>query len=124
MKDWLNEWKNLSWAEKNKFLKRWKKVDRRRRRAVAFICPDCFRGFNAFEKCKIQKVFCGECGKAMIRRRGFFCDLKPNLLKCDYCGMCDTGTDEQFDNHSTDVQNGYGYYDASGTYVSYGENAI
>ena len=124
MKIMSKEWRKLSRAERNKYFKRWKKADRRQRRAVAFICPDCLRGFNAFEKCKIQKVFCGECGKAMIRRRGFFCNLKPNLLRCDYCGMCDTGTDEQFDNHSTDVQNGYGYYDASGTYVSYGENAI
>ena len=66
MKIMSKEWRKLSRAGRNKYFKRWKKADRRKRRAVAFICPDCLRGFNAFEKCKIQKVFCGECGKAMI----------------------------------------------------------
>ena len=56
----------------------------------------------------------------MIRRRGFFCDLRPELKKCDYCGMCDTGTDADFDTYAVQVQNGEGYYDASGTYKSYG----
>lgn len=124
MKIMSKEWRELSRAGRNKYFKRWKKDDRRKRRAVAFICPDCLRGFNAFEKCKIQKVFCGECGKAMIRRRGFFCELRPDLKKCDYCGMCDTGTDADFDRYAVEVQNGYGYYDESGTYVSYGENAV
>lgn len=124
MKIMYKEWRKLSRAGRNKYFKRWKKSDRRKRRAVAFICPDCLRGFNAFEKCKIQKVFCGECGKAMIRRRGFFCELRPELKKCDYCGMCDTGTDADFDRYAVEVQNGYGYYDESGTYVSYGENAV
>lgn len=124
MKIMSKEWKKLSRAGRNKYFKRWKKADRRTRRAVAFFCPDCLRGFNAFEKCKIQKVFCGECGKAMIRRRGFFCQLRPELKKCDYCGLCDSGTDADFDRYAVQVQNGYGYYDESGNYVSYGENAI
>ena len=124
MKIMSNEWRKLSRSGRNKYFKRWKKADRRLRRSVAFFCPDCLRGFNAFEKCKIKKVFCGECGKVMIRRRGFFCELKPNLLKCDYCGMCEHGTDADFDRYAVQVQNGYGYYDESGSYVSYGENAI
>lgn len=122
MKIMSEEWRKLSRAEKNKYFKRWKKADRRQRRAVAFICPDCLRGFKSFEKCKIKKVFCGECRKPMIRRRGFLCELRPELKKCDYCGMCDTGTDADFDRYAVQVQNGEGYYDASGTYRSYGSD--
>lgn len=34
------------------------------------------------------------------------------------------GTDEMFDTHANDVDNGYGYYDENGKYVSYGPGAI
>ena len=55
----------------------------------------------------------------MDRFRGFFCELRPELSRCDYCGMCDTGTDEDFDKYAVQVQNGEGYYDAAGTFHYY-----
>lgn len=39
--------------------------------------------------------------------------------KCDYCGLCDTGTDADFDRYAVQVQNGEGYYDASGAFHFY-----
>ena len=35
------------------------------------------------------------------------------------CFDWETGTDADFDSHSVDVQNGEGYYDDYGHYVSY-----
>ena len=106
-------------AAKNKSLKKIRKDERRRRRSVAFICHICKTGFKAFPKCKFKDVFCSSCGYRMFSRRGFFCELNPELTSCDYCGCCETGTDEDFDRYAVQVQNGEGYYDASGTYVSY-----
>lgn len=71
-----------------KWEKEWQREDRR----VIFACKSCGRGFYAFQKCRIKKV---------------------------YCGMCDTGTDADFDRYSVQVQNGEGYYDAAGTFHYY-----
>lgn len=56
MKIMSEEWRKLSRAAKNKYFKRWKKDIRRERRAVAFVCPDCLRGFKAFEPSKYKTV--------------------------------------------------------------------
>lgn len=124
MKICSDEWRKLDRRAKNKWFKNWQKKDRRERRAPFFVCLDCLTGFNAFQKCRIKECFCSKCGKKMYRGRGFFCELRPDLRKCDRCGACETGTDADFDTHAVDVQNGYGYYDESGCYVSYGHNAI
>lgn len=96
-----------------------RKKYRREKRGVYFICMFCHSGLRAFQGCKIKEVFCGECGRKMLRARGFFCDIRPELRKCDGCGYCDTGTDADFDRYAVEVLNGEGYYDASGTYRSY-----
>lgn len=124
MKILSEEWRKLDRLAKDKYFKQWRKKDRRERRAPFFVCLYCLTGFNAFQKCRIKECFCSKCGKKMYRGRGWFCSLRPELKKCDSCGICETGTDADFDTHAVDVQNGYGYYDESGTYVSYGENAI
>ena len=77
--------------------RKWRKKYRREKRGVYFICMFCHSGLRAFTGCKIKEVFCGECGRKMLRARGFFCDIRPELRKCDGCG----------------------YYDESGTYRSY-----
>lgn len=117
-------YKSFSPAYKIKLFKRWRKKNRREIRGVAFICPECLNGFNAYAKCRIKTVYCGKCGCKMSRRRGFFCQTCPEKTKCDCCGFCETGTDADFDTHAVDVQNGYGYYNEAGDYVSYGPNAI
>lgn len=124
MKILSKEWRKLDRSAKNNYFKIWRKKDKRERRAPFFVCLDCLTGFNAFQKCRIKECFCSNCGKKMYRGRGFFCELRPDLRKCDYCGLCETGTDADFDTHAVDVQNGYGYYDENGCYVSYGPNAI
>lgn len=101
--------------------RKWRKKYRREKRGVYFICMFCHSGLRAFQGCKIKEVFCGECGRKMLRTRGFFCDIRPESRKCDGCGCCDTGTDADFDRYAVEVQNGEGYYDASGTYRSYGK---
>lgn len=106
-------------AKVNTFRK-WHKGYRRDDRRVNFVCAECGRGFRSFQKCRIKKVYCGECGREMLRYRGFFCDIKPTLKRCDGCGCCDTGTDEDFDRYAVQVQNGEGYYDDLGKYRSYG----
>ena len=45
---------------------------------------------------------------------GGFIDEKGVLHVCE-----EYGTDADFDTHSIDVQNGYGYYDEFGRYQSY-----
>lgn len=120
MKFTCKEWIKLDRREKNKYLKIWRKKDRRERRAPFFVCLDCLTGFNAYQKCRIKECFCSQCGKKMYRGRGWFCSLRPELKKCDSCGCCDTGTDADFDRYAVQVQNGEGYYDASGNYVSFG----
>lgn len=105
-------------AKVNTFRK-WHKGYRRDDRRVNFVCAECGRGFRSFQKCRIKKVYCGECGREMLRYRGFFCDIRPDLKRCDGCGCCDTGTEEDFDKYAVQVQNGEGYYDASGTFRYY-----
>lgn len=100
--------------------RKWHKRNRRVDRTVVFICRTCINHFFAFPRCRIKEVYCGHCGIKMIRSRGFFCAVRPELDHCDGCGYCDTGTDEDFDRYAVQVQNGEGYYDASGTYRSYG----
>ena len=99
--------------------RKWHKRNRREDRAPFFKCLKCLKGFYASPRCRIKEVFCGECGAKMYRGRGFFCEYRPELDRCDRCGCCDTGTDEDFDRYAVQVQNGEGYYDASGTYRSY-----
>lgn len=95
------------------------KRNRRKDRSVFFKCLKCLKGFYSYPRCGIKQVFCGECGAKMYRGRGFFCEYRPELDRCDGCGCCDTGTDADFDSYAVQVQNGEGYYDASGTYRSY-----
>lgn len=99
--------------------RKWKKKWRRDDRIVNFVCRSCGRGFHAFPKCRITKVYCSECGALMQRFHGFFCELRPDLKRCDGCGCCDTGTDADFDKYAVQVQNGEGYYDAAGTFHYY-----
>lgn len=99
--------------------RKWKKRNRRVDRAPFFKCLKYLKGFHAFSRCRIKEVFCCECGAKMYRGRGFFCDYRPELDRCDRCGCCDTGTDEDFDRYAVEVQNGEGYYDASGKYRSF-----
>lgn len=119
MKNYLKIVKKMSPQYKVNLFRKWRKRDRREDRRVYFFCNSCNSGFKAFQGCKIKEVFCGECGRKMLRARGFFCDIRPELRKCDGCGCCDTGTDADFDRYAVEVQNGEGYYDASGTYRSY-----
>lgn len=119
MKFTFKEWIKLDRREKNKYLKIWRKKDRRERRAPFFVCLGCLTGFNAFQKCRIKECFCSKCGKKMDRCRGWFCSLRPDLKKCDHCGICETGTDADFDRYAVQVQNGEGYYNESGNYVSF-----
>lgn len=93
---------------------------RREKRSCFFLCTVCNSGFIAEPRCRIKEVYCGSCGLKMLRARGFFCDIKPNVRRCDGCGCCDTGTDADFDRYAVQVQNGEGYYDASGNYQRYG----
>lgn len=120
MKILSKEWRKLDRRAKNKYFKIWRKADKRERRAPFFVCLDCLTGFNAFQKCRIKECFCSKCGKKMYRGRGWFCSLRPELKTCDYCGICDTGTDADFDRYTVQVQNGEGYYNESGKYVSFG----
>lgn len=108
-----------SQQHKQNTYRKWRKDDRRRDRGVNFVCHSCGIGFRAFPKCRIKNVYCGECGSLMDRFRGFFCDIRPNLKKCDGCGCCDTGTDADFDRYAVQVQNGEGYYDDAGTFHYY-----
>lgn len=50
--------------------RKWDKGYRRDDRRVYFICMFCHSGFKAFQRCKINEVFCGECGRKMLRYRG------------------------------------------------------
>ena len=108
-----------SQQQKINTFRKWDKQHRRNDRRVNFVCHDCGLGFKAFARCKIQKVYCGKCGALMARFKGFFCDIRPDLKKCDYCGCCDTGTDADFDRYAVEVQNGDGYYNEFGDYISY-----
>lgn len=108
-----------SQQHKQNTYRKWRKDDRRIERRVNFVCHSCGIGFRAFQKCKIKAVYCGGCGALMDRFRGFFCDIRPDLKQCDGCGCCDTGTDADFDRYAVHVQNGEGYYDASGTFHFY-----
>lgn len=72
MKILSEEWRKLDRRAKNKYFKIWRKQDKRERRAVFFVCLDCLKGFNAFQKCRIKECFCGKCGKKMYRGRGCF----------------------------------------------------
>lgn len=47
---------------------------------------------------------------------GYF-DKNGRLVVCN-----EAGTDADFDTYSVEVQNGCGYYDSSGKYVSYGSD--
>jgi hypothetical protein len=106
MKVLSKEWRNLDRRAKNKYFKFWRKKDKRERRAPCFVCLDCLTGFNAFQKCRIKECFCSKCGKKMYRGRGWFCSLRPELRECDYCGLCDTGTDADFRDELYDSING------------------
>lgn len=106
-----------------------RKVKREKSR-INFRCPLCGDSVKMFPGCKIKEIFCA-CGfyehikpVKMVRVKGFFCEYRFDLdnKKCDYCGVCDTGTDADFDRYAVQVQNGEGYYDASGTYQSYYKN--
>lgn len=94
MKILSKEWRKLDRRAKNKYFKIWGKKDRRERRAPFFVCPDCLTGFNAFQKCRLKECFCSKCGKKMYRGRGWFCSLRPELKKCDYCGQCYNESDD------------------------------
>lgn len=97
-----------------------RKRNRQQDRSCFFLCMVCNTGFHAGPRCRIKDVYCSSCGLKMLRARGFFCDIKPNVRRCDGCGCCDTGTDADFDRYAVQVQNGEGYYDAAGNYQSYG----
>lgn len=100
--------------------RKFRKRKRREDRCCFFLCMVCNTGFHAAPRCRIKEVYCISCGLKMLRARGFFCDIKPNVRRCDGCGCCDTGTDADFDRYAVQVQNGEGYYDAAGNYQSYG----
>lgn len=121
MIDYFELVKKKSPQYKVNLFRKWRKGYRRENRRAYFFCMFCNSGFEAFQRCKIKDVFCGKCGRKMHRNRGFFCDIRPELRKCDGCGCCDTGTDADFDRYAVQVQNGEGYYDDSGTYRSYGK---
>lgn len=97
------------------------------KKVVVFRCPDCGGCVEMFPGCKIQKIFCSykwadhAPGVQMVRVKGFCCEYRPDLdgKRCDGCGMCDTGTDEDFDTYAVQVQNGDGYYDGAGTFHYY-----
>lgn len=99
------------------------------RSRINFRCSHCGNLTEMFWGCKIKDYFCNdpfyhEFPTKMIRVNGFACPWRPDLdgKKCDYCGLCDTGTDADFDTYAVQVQNGEGYYDAAGTYHSYYKN--
>jgi hypothetical protein len=104
-----------------------KRKKKREKSRINFRCPLCADSITMFPGCKIKEIFCA-CGfpehtkpVKMVRVNGFFCKYRFDLdnKRCDYCGVCDTGTDEDFDRYAVQVQNGDGYYDAAGTYQSY-----
>lgn len=115
-------WKLLGYTSPQHMIsthRKWHNQWRQEDRSVNFVCKSCGRGFHAFAKCKIKNVYCGKCGALMERFRGFFCELRPELSRCDSCGMCETGTDADFDRYAVQVQNGDGYYDEAGTFHYY-----
>ena len=97
------------------------------RKNINFRCPVCGNSIMMFPGCKIKELFCSykfsdhEPGVKMVRVNGFFCEYRTDLdnKKCDGCGACDTGTDADFDRYAVQVQNGEGYYNENGDYVSY-----
>ena len=108
-----------------------KRKEKREKSRINFRCPLCGNGVTMFPGCKIKEIFCAyrfaeehRQPVKMVRVNGFFCEIRPSLdnKRCDRCGMCDTGTDADFDLYAVQVQNGEGYYDASGTYQSYYKN--
>lgn len=87
----------------------------------------------------LREKICDEV-KERAKKNGNECALAPfgeeskddketKKILCAHCKnyvYCygEPGTDADFDTHAVDVQNGYGYYDENGNYVSYGPNAI
>lgn len=104
-----------------------RKVKREKSR-IKFRCPYCGNFTEMFPGCKIKDYFCNatfnHIHTKMIRVNGFACPWRPDLdgKECDGCGICDTGTDADFDTYAVQVQNGDGYYDAAGNYQSYYKN--
>ena len=103
-----------------------KRKEKREKSRINFRCPHCGNLTKMFPGCKIKDYFCNdpfshECPEKMIRVNGFACTWRPDLdgKKCDGCGICDTGTDADFDRYAVQVQNGEGYYDAAGTFHYY-----
>lgn len=109
-------------------LKKMKIKLKRAKSCIKFRCPYCGNLTEMFPGCKIKEYFCYDrfdhISTKMVRINGFACPWRPDLdnKRCDGCGMCDTGTDADFDRYAVQVQNGEGYYDASGTYQSYYKN--
>lgn len=101
-----------------------------------FDCCDSIVAHLLFEsesrsECEdfVQAVLKSDVCKDINRYRIVECEWYQNDSYCGYFNdegyldvVVEFGTDADFDTHSVNVQNGYGYYDESGKYMSFGKD--